>query len=98
MAIDMQSESVVTLKEAAKLTRGRRGKGRHVSTLYRWAGRGVRGGIRLETFMEGGDVMTSREALERFYSRLSGPQPGPMPKSRERAIDRAEAELRAMGV
>lgn len=70
MAIDVFSEHVLTFPEAARiLPRRRAGKKAHVSTLYRWATRGVRGCV-LETIQVGGTSCTSREALQRFFDRL----------------------------
>jgi hypothetical protein len=65
------------------------------ATSYRWALRGLRG-IRLETVMIGGRRYTSREAVARFFARLSEPQaaatPGP---SKQRAEQIAKAAKRA---
>jgi hypothetical protein len=72
--IDSQSESVITLGQGADdLPRRRRGRKTHVSTLYRWATTGCRGVI-LETIQIGGTRCTSREALQRFFERLSETQ------------------------
>ena len=69
--IDISTEAVVTLTEATHhLPRRRKGKRCAVSTLYRWADRGVRG-VRLETIQVGGTKCTSWEALQRFFNRLS---------------------------
>lgn len=66
------SENLITLSEAAALLpRRRRGRPTHPSTLFRWAGQGLRG-VRLEIVQVGGTRCTSREALARFFSRLSG--------------------------
>jgi len=70
--IDIRSEMIVTLRTAARrLPRRRRGRRTHVSTLHRWARRGL-GGVRLETLKVGGATCTSVEALQRFFDRLSG--------------------------
>lgn len=69
--IDSRSESILTLSQACdELPRRRRGQKTHVSTLYRWATVGCRG-IRLETLQVGGTACTSREALQRFFERLT---------------------------
>src|SRR5262245_57815498 len=77
--IDSTTETLISLTEAAKtVPRRRRGRKPHLSTLYRWATIGVRG-IVLETLQCGGSRVTSREALQRFFERLSGPDPtGPV--------------------
>ena len=71
MSIDLLSEQPISLTEAAKhLPRRRRGKKPHVSCLYRWSAGGCRG-IVLETVQIGGTRCTSREALARFFERLT---------------------------
>jgi hypothetical protein len=71
--IDSTTETLISLTEAAKsVPRRRRGRKTHLSTLYRWATVGVRGVV-LESLQCGGSRVTSREALQRFYERLSGP-------------------------
>lgn len=71
--IDTTAESVVPLSQAAdELPRRRKGRKTHISTLYRWATVGCRGVV-LETIQIGATRCTSREALQRFFERLSGP-------------------------
>src|SRR4051794_16096172 len=71
--IDTTNETVVSLAQAADdLPRRRRGRKTHVSTLYRWATVGCRGVV-LETIQVGATRCTSREALQRFFERLSQP-------------------------
>jgi Protein of unknown function (DUF1580) len=66
-------ETVITLANAAEeLPRRRRGRKTHVSTLFRWSTAGCRGVV-LETIQIGGTRCTSREALQRFFERLSEP-------------------------
>lgn len=68
---DLLSETVITLTEAATLLpRRRAGRPTHASTLFRWANPGLRG-VRLEVMQVGGTKCTSREALARFFARLS---------------------------
>ncbi|MGC3971780.1 MAG: DUF1580 domain-containing protein [Pirellulales bacterium] len=100
--IDLKCEQVFTLTQAAKsdlLPQRRFGKRPNIATFFRWAKRGLRG-IVLETIQIGGAKCTSAEALQRFFERLSDPEPRPQvptatPRQRQRAIDRAVAELRA---
>lgn len=67
--IDMESEDLLSLAEAAKILPGRP----HVSTLWRWATPGVGPDrTRLETISIGGRRFTSRQALARFVLALSG--------------------------
>lgn len=91
--IDVTSECLMTLSAAATRLPHRP----HISTLHRWRLRGV-GGVRLETCMIGGRRMTSLEAIERFVDAVTQqadeePQQVRTPRQRQRAIERAEAEL-----
>ena len=71
--IDTAVESVRPLAQAAnELPRRRGGRKTHISTLYRWATAGYRGVV-LETIQIGATRCTSREALQRFFERLSEP-------------------------
>lgn len=77
--IDSLNEALLPLAQAAdELPRRRRGKKTHISTLYRWAVAGCRG-IRLETVQVGATRCTSREALQRFFERLSVDTPNQVP-------------------
>jgi hypothetical protein len=71
--IDSGSETLLSLAQAAdELPRRRRGRKTHISTLFRWSTVGCRGVV-LETLQVGGTRCTSREALQRFFERLSQP-------------------------
>ena len=78
----------------------KRGQRPHVSGVFRWASRGLRG-HRLETARCGGVICTTRSAIARFYARLSG-VPGNTAVSttvrRRRDLARAERELDAAGL
>jgi len=65
-----QNEKLVSMSEARKAVQARTGRRLDVSTLWRWAMRGVHG-VRLEHIRAGRELRTSREAIERFYSRLA---------------------------
>jgi hypothetical protein len=69
--IDIGSETVITLSQAAAEQPCRR-QGKRVSTvtLWRWATRGS-GGIILETLRTPSGRVTSREALQRFFEALT---------------------------
>lgn len=56
--------------EAAATLPAVRGKRIHVSTLWRWATKGVRG-VKLEAVRLGSRWMTSSEALERFAQQIA---------------------------
>jgi hypothetical protein len=101
--IDINSESLVTLTEGAKILPNRP----HSSTLWRWHKIGVRG-ERLETCMCGGKRYTSKEALQRFVDRITEAHDrgGAAPtkpihetmRQRRAAIENAERELEAAGI
>ncbi len=104
MAIDTLTEPPVPLTTAAKsIPRRRAGKKCAVETLYRWSTTGCRGVV-LETIQVGGTRCTSREALQRFFSRLTeqaagAPPPAPAPShARRRDVERAERVLDAAGI
>jgi hypothetical protein len=72
----MTNETLLTLTAATKLIPPRRGAKRtNVSTLYRWAQRGLRG-VKLETVQVGGTRMTTKEALSRFFNDLRAADQG----------------------
>ena len=101
MCIDIETERCIPLSQSPKHIPGRP----NASTPYRWATVGVRGGIKLETIVVGGQRFTSIEAIARFIQRTtanssgaSAPAPRPTSRQREAAIRRAERGLRAAGV
>ena len=79
-AIDLATETVVSLTDATKALPLIDGKRPHVTTVWRWAMRGVRG-VRLAHGRLGKRVVTSHEALNRFMNELA-------------ALDRREAPAR----
>jgi hypothetical protein len=100
--IDTQTETVLTLAQAARWIPGRNGQGVHVSTTWRWTLRGIRG-VLLETILIGGIRYTSQEALQRFFEATTAaadgtPVPARTTKRREKAIEAAERELRSAGI
>ena len=102
--IDLENEKIITFREAAKrLPRRRQGKPVHVSTIWRWVTTGCRGHL-LETLTLPGGRVTSVEALQRFFDRLSrdGSEPaastGRTPRARRMSKDRAARELDAAGI
>ena len=107
MPIDPTSESLLSLTQATKgLPRRRRGKKPHISTLYRWSTAGCRGVV-LETVQIGGTRCTSKEALGRFFRKLtqnsgleSGQPETPLRKQRRRRreIDAAVRQLEREGL
>jgi hypothetical protein len=101
MPIDPNTETVISLTEATRcLPRRRAGKRPHVSCLYRWTMSGCRGVI-LENIQIGGTRCTSREALARFFQRLTvTPAAIPVVASRahKAAIAAAERILDEAGI
>ena len=69
--IDPLSEQVLSLTKAARSCPERRGgKKPHVSCLSRWTTAGCKGVV-LESIQIGGTRCTSRQALARFFHRLT---------------------------
>jgi hypothetical protein len=64
--LDLLAEDVIRLNEVPHEIPGRV----DVSTVWRWAQRGV-GGVKLETVKVGGKKLTSRQALSRFIAATS---------------------------
>ena len=94
--IDFQRETLLGVTEAAGiLPASRGGKRIHISTLHRWASRGLRGVV-LETIRVGGRRYTSTEALQRFFDRLSTGA-GSAPAEVSGAVIAAEKELERRG-
>jgi len=94
--ISVASETLLTLREAAGRVPGRRGR-IHVSAVYRWAQRGVRGMV-LETIPVGETLCTSVEAMQRFCVALAQARRLPISYGPEpRAIERAREELAKHG-
>jgi uncharacterized protein DUF1580 len=102
--IDPQLETLISLADATKVLPARRGGKRpHISCIYRWTVAGCKG-IKLESLQVGGTRCTSREALGRFFERLSlsaGPETNRptirTPNRRAREVAQAERELNAAG-
>ena len=98
MAIDAQTETLLTLSEARTALPG--GKRLALATLHRWRLRGVRG-VRLETILIGGLRYTSHEAIGRFISSQNAGDtstPSVTPAQRERQAKAAQIELSRAGV
>ena len=101
--IDPNTETLISLAEAAgSLPRRRAGKKAHLSCVYRWTTAGCRG-IILESIQVGGTRCTSREALARFFRRLTNGDaadvaPVRSVAQRERATAVAIRELEKAGM
>jgi len=89
MPIDLQSETCLTLSQAAKkLPRVRGNKPPHPMTVYRWATSGLRSQsgerVVLETEFVGGTRVTSMEALTRFFARKNDREYRPLTEGERR--------------
>jgi len=94
------NEELMTLSDATRYAPRRNGKKVHVSTIYRWSTLGCRGVV-LETLQAGSTRVTSREALSRFFARLTADVQGHAVEARtEQAADelRVSQELDAAGI
>ncbi len=99
--IDPNSETLLSLADAARLLPRRRGDKRpHVSCLYRWTTAGCKGVI-LESLQVGGTRCTSKEALARFFEALTNAnllRAQQIPTGRQRSAATAEEQLQAEGL
>ena len=96
--IDLEHESLIPLREVPQHLPPRpTGRRLHVSAVYRWVLRGVRG-VCLEATKIGGTTYTSKEALQRFADQLSAARSAlavalpTAPVARRRQIERAARE------
>jgi hypothetical protein len=107
--IDLTTETLISLPEAAKLLPpGRRNRPVNLSTILRWILDGVKlpcgKAVRLEAVRLGGRWLTSKESLQRFAEsqtpRLvesAGSTPR-TPAARQRSSERAAQELERAGM
>ncbi len=97
MAIDIDTEDIITLSEAAGLVPPR---GISTATMTRWVQHGVRG-AKLETVIVGGRRLTSREALARFFAAqnpVETPSPAVTKSQRRRQAETADRLLAEAGI
>lgn len=98
-------ESLLSLSEATNELARVRGKKPHVSTLWRWAKKGIRG-VKLEVICVGGQIITSKEALDRFCKNLakapkknqSGQRRQKETHGRETSIKRSQSRFKSYGI
>lgn len=97
--IDHSTEDILPLSKAAReKVLKHHGRPPHISTLYRWATRGIRG-VRLETLLIGGARCTTRQAIYRFIERTNEVEGKPVAAaSRRHSLDAAEDELNRAGM
>ena len=97
--ISLAIEEVLTVQAATShLPPRANGQRVHVSTVYRWIARGIRGVV-LESLRVGGTTYTSVQAIQRFAERVTESAARTSPRveisgSRARAIDRATRAVR----
>jgi hypothetical protein len=105
--LDIRNETLIGLNQAARmLPPSRRGRPVHLSCIYRWILDGIKtphGKVRLEGVRLGGRWLTSVEALERFAAAQTPnldnrPQLPRTLNARRRASERAEAQLKKIGI
>ncbi len=106
----LYKEELLTFSEAAACLPRIKGKKIAISSVWRWARKGIKG-VRLECVRVGGRFFTSKEALERFAKKLAKIEPAGYDrrtkthpprtrtaKQRQRDIERAEKELTEAGI
>ena len=95
--IDLQQEKLITFREAANIFPCRRqGRKTAISTIFRWATRGSNG-VLLESLCTPSGRVTSVEALQRFFNKLTAKRSGecpPTPRHSRKANNKIEDQLR----
>lgn len=72
--IDIANENLIPIRDVPRhLPPRSSGRHVHISTVYRWLLRGIRG-VCLDAVRIGGTTYTSAEALQRFADRLTEPR------------------------
>ena len=74
--INLATENILSLSDAARALPKVDGKQPHISSLWRWTKHGVRG-VRLEHARIGNRIVTSAEALNRFANNLAAAEQQP---------------------
>ena len=114
MTIDINTEHLLSLKEASNSLPKIDGRTPHASSIWRWCTRGL-SGIKLDHVRLGRRVVTSKEALNRFVNELTRIEseklqqniqtfeiqifpPNNQSKHRQAQIARAERELDKKGL
>ena len=69
-AINTKVENLITLQEASRLLPRVNGKRINLSTLWRWCRKGLRG-VNLEYLRVGSKIVTTHEAMQRFFTVLA---------------------------
>ena len=97
--INTRTEDILPLADAARRCVPLRSNGRRPSyqSVWRWATKGLRG-VKLETVSVGGTLYMSRDALERFYTRLNDARNGITPAAPGVDHDHDDAMLASEGL
>ena len=100
--IDIQSETLIPLKDVPGWCQENIGNRVHLSTCHRWRIRGARG-VKLETILAGGQRYTSHESLARFFARSTAAADGDSryldsPSLAESDVKKAESFLESEGI
>ena|SRR5271157_2822445 len=101
MAIDITTERLISLEEAAKLIPGRDGGTVHKITIGLYTRRGKRG-VRLESVLAGPRKCTSVEAVQRFIEAVTAanenksPRPDRVPVANRTKAEAARAARQAI--
>ena len=99
--IDINKEHLIRIHDVPRrLPRRPTGKQVHISAVYRWIKRGVRG-VFLESVKIGGSTYTSEEALQRFADQRSNPTAAAassniLPQSRQKRIEHAAQQIKKL--
>ena len=94
------ADALIPIREAARLFPRRRGDSRvSITTLWRWHTRGSKG-IRLNTWLVGGQRYTTAQAVEDFVAARSaaGDATSPQTQSPSKASANAMRQLERMGL
>ena len=70
MMIDQTKENLISLKQASKSIPAFDGNSIHMSTIWRWCRKGLKG-VNLEYVRCGRRIATSEKALNRFFTELA---------------------------
>lgn len=89
--INTYEDSIISVEAAAKHVSKLCGKKRNRSVILRWINRGV-SGVKLEAIRIGGDLFTSREALNEFLNKAQTARTEKHSKRTSEGIRRAKAE------
>lgn len=85
--IDPHNDVLIPFSELPRRLRKRGAKRLHLSTIYRWSNRGLRG-VRLDYIKIGGSRYTSKEALSAFIDACSATEKNQAPEPLRRKTTR----------